>query len=412
MKIKKTSIHIAIALAAGLTSLSAAAEQTRVTVTIENLAPAQGTNQTPHWVGFHDGNFDIYNGGTPADFLPIQNDPNRSVERLAEDGNTGPLSDTFNTIATGGVDGTIAGPNGPIAPGEIATQSFVLDSSNPANRYFSYASMVLPSNDFWYANGNPRAHLMFDDQGNFVGSDFIVTNLDILDAGTEVNDEVPANTAFFGQAAPDTGVDENGVILDFGDQSGLVRFRQPSEGGNILADESFSMADFTLNGYPLVKISFTAERLQNDPVIQPAEDFRPFAAIGNLSGDQEVPDAVSTAAFGRGVLVITPQRVKVVNVFRNLDNLQMAHLHLAAAGQNGPVIANLVPESLDLTDPNIQRRITRGLVSNLSAEDLVGPLAGQPLNVLADAIRAGNVYVNIHTTENPAGELRGQLQAR
>ena len=407
----KSITYLAVALALGSASSTVLAEQTRVTVTIENLAPTQGTNQTPHWVGFHDGNFDIYNGGTAADFLPVPNDPLRSVERLAEDGNTGPLSETFAAISNGGVDGTIAGPNGPIAPGEIATASFVVDSASGANRYFSYGSMVLPSNDFWYANGNPRAHEIFDENGNFVAQDFIVTNLDVLDAGTEVNDEIPENTAFFGQAAPDTGVDENGVILDFGDESGLVRFRQPSEGGNILADERFAMANFELAGYPLVKISFSAEVIQDDPVIQPAEDFRPFLARGALSGDQEVPTAVLTNAVGRSTVVISPRRVKFVNQFRHLDNIQMAHLHLAPAGENGPVIASLIDPDLDLSSPRVQRRITRALVGTLKAEDLVGPLAGQPLNVLADEIRAGNVYVNIHTTENPAGELRGQLRA-
>lgn len=34
--------------------------QTQVIVNIENLAPQQGTFLTPVWVGFHNGNFDIY----------------------------------------------------------------------------------------------------------------------------------------------------------------------------------------------------------------------------------------------------------------------------------------------------------------------------------------------------------------
>lgn len=407
----RSSIFIASALALGAASSTALAQQTRVTVTIENLAPMQGTNQTPHWVGFHDGSFDIYNDGTAADFLPVLNDPLRSVERLAEDGNTGPLSETFATLVNGGVDGTIAGPNGPIAPGEVATASFVLDSSAATSRYFSYASMVLPSNDFWYANGNPLAHQIFDENGNFVAQDFIVTNLDVLDAGTEVNDEIPENTAFFGQSAPNTGVDENGVIMDFGDESGLVRFRQPSEGGNILADERFAMADFALAGYPLVKISFSAE-LVDDPVIQPAEDFPPFFATGVLTGDQEVPTPVITDASGKSTVVISPTQIQFVNLFRHLSDVQMAHFHLGAAGENGPVIASLLAADLDLNSPKVQRRLTRAISGIIGAEDLVGPLAGQPLNVFADAVKAGNVYVNIHTTANPAGELRGQLEAR
>ncbi len=408
---KQKIIYAAITAVLGLTGGSALAEQTRITVTIENLAPTQGTNQTPHWVGFHDGSFDIYNGGTPADSLPVPNDPLRSLERLAEDGNNGPISETFGqfiSAGAGSVDGTIAGPNGPIAPGDIATASFVVESTSSSSRFFSYASMILPSNDFFYANANPEAHPMFDENGNFVAEDFIVTNLEIRDAGTEVNDEIPANTAFFGQEVADSGVDENGVILLIGDDSGLVTF-QPPEAGGILADENFSMADFTLNGYPLVKISFTAEPVQDDPEIQPEENFAPFLARAGLSGDQEVPTPVSTNASGRSVVVASNRGVRFVNTFRNLDDIQAAHFHLGAAGENGPIIANLINPNLDLTSPRVQRRLTRAITGLVRAEDLVGPLAGQPINVLADAIQAGNVYINIHTTANPSGELRGQL---
>ena len=90
----------------------------------------------------------------------------------------------------------------------------------------------------------------------------------------------------------------------------------------------------------------------------------------------------------------------------------MAHFHLAPAGENGPVIASLIPAGTDLDAPRIQQRLSRALVGRLTAQNLTGPLSGQPLNVLAEEIRAGNVYVNIHTSGNPDGELRGQLTAR
>ena len=44
-----------------------------------------------------------------------------------------------------------------------------------------------------------------------------------------------------------------------------------------------------------------------------------------------------------------------------------------------------------------------------TAGDLVGPLAGSELLALLNEIAAGNVYVNLHTADFPAGELRGQL---
>jgi len=393
--------RILAAAIAALAATAANAEQTRVQVTIENLSPQQATFQTPHWVGFHDGVFDLYNGGTSADFLPVPNDPRRSIERLAEDGNNAPLAETFAELVPGGVDATIAGPNGPIAPGDVARSSFVLDSDSPDQRYFSYASMVLPSNDFWYANGSPVAHPVFDDAGNFVAENFIVSNFDVLDAGTEVNTEAPLDTAFFGQQQADAGIDENGVILDFGDESGLVAFRLPTDPVNpglILASPRFSMGDFAVDGYPLTKISFSAA-----PAITQNLNFS-----ANLDGGQEVP-SVETRATGRATYELRENGtvLRYRNTFRGLRGVTMAHLHLGAEGENGPVVANLLP--------NFSPRGLQGFLASirifgeLSSADLVGPLTGQPLDALVAEIQAGNIYINIHTSRNPAGEIRGQL---
>ncbi len=389
----------AVAVAAALSAITTTqADSTRVIVTIENLAPTNGTFQTPHWVGFHDGIFDTYNGRTPASTLPIPGSV--AIERLAEDGNTGPLSNDFASLVSEGVQGTIPGPNGPLAPGEITQQSFILDSDNPNQRFFSYASMVIPSNDFWYSNGNPQTHPIFDDNGNFIAEDFIVSQDDILDAGTEVNDEIPANTAFFGQQTPNTGVDENGIILDFGDPTGLVAFRQPEDGGNILATPRFSMADFAIDGYPLVKISFSAAPAITDKLV-----FKTF-----LNGKQEVP-AVNTRAIGAAKykLVNEGERLLFDHFFRRLRNVTMAHLHLGAEGENGPVIASLLPADFDPDNRRDARRARFRINGELASGDLVGPLTGQPLDALIAEINAGNVYINIHTEQNPAGEIRGQL---
>lgn len=216
-----------------------------VTVQIENLAPENGTYLTPFWVGFHDGTFDTYDSGAAA---------SAELERLAEDGNTTPLSDAFTAAAVGADQGTIISDMGipPLAPGETATATFSLDGSNPLARYFSYASMVIPSNDAFVANGGPVDHMIFSGTGDFLGADFIIYGRDVLDAGTEVNDEDPNTTAFFGQSVPDTGVDENGLV---GAHPG---FMAPGSGG-ILDDPMFANADFTADGYEVARITVTPE---------------------------------------------------------------------------------------------------------------------------------------------------------
>jgi hypothetical protein len=214
----------------------------QVTVTIENLAPVHGNYLTPFWVGFHDGSFDIYDPGSPG---------SDALESLAEDGDAGPIAGAFTTSGAGLVNGTILGPGGPIAPGKIASMDFTLDGSIATSRYFSYAAMVIPSNDAFVANGDPSAFQVFSDTGTFLGADFFITGAQVRDAGTEVNDELPPNTAFFGQMTPNTGVDENRVVQVH------PGFNPPGSGG-ILDDAVFENADFKREGYPVAQIRVTA----------------------------------------------------------------------------------------------------------------------------------------------------------
>lgn len=204
----------------------------KLSVSVENLAPQNGTSLTPTWVGFHNGGFDTYNRGEAV---------TEGLERLAEDGTTGVISQEFAASGAGNVDGVVGGA--PIAPGDIARTTLAVDPTT--GRFFNYAAMVLPSNDTFIANGNPEAFQVFDENGNFIGTEFTVTQA--LDAGTEVNDELPANTAFFGQATPDTGVDEDGVVT-------LAEGFNPVGSGGILDDPRFANGDYTAPGYQFARI--------------------------------------------------------------------------------------------------------------------------------------------------------------
>jgi len=227
-----------LALPVTLLALSTDALAVSLRVTIENLAPDSGTLLTPLWVGFHDGSFDLYNRGESLDGFP-------GMELLVEDGVTAELSADFALQMPDGVDGTILGPGaGPdtpavIPPGAITSSTFEVDASN---QYFSYASMVIPSNDAFIANGDPFAFAIFDDLGNFIETEILVTGNQVLDGGTEINDEDPTTTAALG-AEVGVGVDENGVVTE---HPGF----QP--GGNVLT--AIPNGDFTLPGYQVARI--------------------------------------------------------------------------------------------------------------------------------------------------------------
>lgn len=220
-----------------------------ITVTVENLAPTDGTLIAPMWIGFHDGSFEVFDSGAPA---------NAVLERLAEDGEAGPLTTAFADSSAGSVQGTIAsgGPVPPFAPGQRMRMTFLVDPMAPSSRFLSYAAMVIPSNDAFIGNDSPTAIRIFDDAGNFLGASVEVAGEMVHDAGTEVNDEAAANTAFLGQAAPDTGMSEGGVI---GAHAGF----KPAGSGGILdgsfAGFSFSAADFKAPDYKVARITVSLE---------------------------------------------------------------------------------------------------------------------------------------------------------
>jgi len=388
---------------------TAFAEPTRVTVRIENVAPDAATFQTPVWVGLHDGvTFDTYNGGQPAGLLPNPGSVNQfgqgAMEAICEDGATAQIAADFAQLQPLGQDMTVPGPNGPIAPGEIAEFTFTVDSVDPNTRYFSYASMILPSNDFCISNALPDRHPIFDAEGNFVAESFFVVGNETLDAGTEVNDEIPANTAFFGQAARDTGVDQNGVIARIGTNgTPNVGFLAPNPNDpaiTILEDPLFAESTFLQTGYSLLKFTFAQE-----PAADIVEELE-FRSV--LRGRNEVP-SVRTRTFGAASAALLEQGT-VLEVLASIVRLPsdveitLAHLHLGAEGENGPVIANLLAEN-PVDDSTSIRRIN----ASLESSDLLGPLSGQTLSDLVRAIQEERVYVNIHTDRNPAGEVRGQL---
>ena len=189
----------------GVEDLGGNADGTRnIRVTVTNEGPEGGTFLTPTWVAIQDGGFDVYNAGEAAAGY---------LEALAEDGATDPISGAFAGSGAVGQDGVVTGPDGlaagPLDPGESG--SIVLTVDPRQSQFLSYASMVIPSNDAFIASpDNPQGIRIFDDYGNFVGGGDQATGADVLDAGTEVNTEDDA--AFLNQTAPDTGVDEGGVV--------------------------------------------------------------------------------------------------------------------------------------------------------------------------------------------------------
>jgi hypothetical protein len=105
-----------------------------------------------------------------------------------------------------------------------------------------------------------------------------------------------------------------------------------------------------------------------------------------LSGAEEVPP-VSTTASGSGHFTIGDDGAVSGSVSTTGVAGTMAHIHMAAKGQNGPVIVPLTKDG-----------------------DIYIAPAGAKLNeAQMAAYKAGNLYVNVHSAANKGGEVRGQL---
>ena len=152
----------------------------------------------------------------------------------------------------------------------------------------------------------------------------------------------------------------------------------------------------------------TDDVIQEKSALKSAQQAKNFRA--HLSGDQEVP-ANESIAQGQAIFQLSKDGTELSYklIVANLEDLHMAHIHLAPVGVNGKVVAWLYPS---VPPPAMIPGTTNGILAEgtIKAANLVGPLAGQPLSVLIAEMSAGNTYVNIHTMPLfPGGEIRGQI---
>ncbi|MDO9000061.1 MAG: CHRD domain-containing protein [Bacteroidota bacterium] len=115
-----------------------------------------------------------------------------------------------------------------------------------------------------------------------------------------------------------------------------------------------------------------------------------MAFTGLIDGAQSVP-AVTTSANGWAVFNVSKHQgqVRFYVVTNGLSGaITSAHLHTGAVGVNGPV--------------------AQDLATYIVGNTIVGvftPSAG-----VISSLMAGNIYLNVHTTANPGGEIRAQLK--
>jgi len=130
----------------------------------------------------------------------------------------------------------------------------------------------------------------------------------------------------------------------------------------------------------------------------------------NLSGDQEAPP-VDTNASGKALFHVNQRLTEMTFKLdvRNGTNILGAagsHLHCAPAGQNGPVIVFLAGTFPPGYSEDFQVRATLTDASIINGATGCGATIAE----LAMAMANGDVYINVHSTAHPGGEIRGQVE--
>jgi hypothetical protein len=130
----------------------------------------------------------------------------------------------------------------------------------------------------------------------------------------------------------------------------------------------------------------------------------------HLTGDEEVPSNESKTQ-GMAILKLSEDGTELNYklIVANIENVAQAHIHVAPVGENGPIVAWLYPSAApaQLISGRSNGVLAEGTITDA---DLVGPLAGMTLEDLLDKMRSGNTYVNVHTSQLPGGEIRGQVR--
>ena len=126
----------------------------------------------------------------------------------------------------------------------------------------------------------------------------------------------------------------------------------------------------------------------------------------NLNGGNE-PVVVVTGSVGTAVVTwntVTKTGTYRVDVYNMPVGTTASHIHAGAVGAGGPVIINFTVPAGGISNDY-------ALSGTFGCSD-VTLRAPQGINSCEDfeqALLLNNTYVNVHSTANPGGEIRGQL---
>jgi hypothetical protein len=319
-----------------------------------------------------------------------------SITGQVKDNLNNPMNAVLLTLRRNGgneVVATSTNPSGNFTFNNVAPEGSWTLMPAKAGFSFSPVDVTFPTNP----GGNQTA--------NFTGTpfptvQFSAANYDVSEGAVSV--VVTVNRS--GDTTIASSVDftsSNGTasqLRDYEIANGTISFA-PGETSRtfrvLIVDDVYPESSETINlalsgaiGATLVApITATVTILDNDSGGTTSPVARQF--VSNLVGAEEVPPTANAVKGNGGIFQVSTDEAsaKISLLFSGLTGAEVgAHVHSGAVGVNGPIIFPILPGSP---------------VNN----QMVNPTAPQ----IAE-LRAGNQYMNVHSSGFPDGEIRGQLR--
>ena len=152
--------------------------------------------------------------------------------------------------------------------------------------------------------------------------------------------------------------------------------------------------------------------------VRPSEIVIPLRFATHMHGADETPSR-ATEATGQLNIKVSDDGLSLEYklIASNIYNVVASHIHQGPVGVAGPAVVFLygnAPAGGGRHDGILAE-------GTITAGNLIGPLAGQPLSALIDLIQSGTAYANVHTNDGvgatntgpgdfPGGEIRGQVK--
>lgn len=304
---------------------------------------------------------------------------------------------------TGGVAVDLGpGINGNIVSGTVAAPTGLLDSIAAGSVYVNIHTATNTA-------GEIRGQVMMEERLAFEA---------VIDTAQQVHTVANANPEGISYFATNTTMDTLWVDAYIDSLSGAITAAHIHEGatgstGGVLVDLSALINGNRINGTVTAGVnqSLISKMMTGQAYINfhtaantPGEargQIHKMARDGNvltLEGSQQTP-AISVAGYGTGFTSIDPYQNDVHFAFA-ADSLSSAvsgvHFHQAAAGSSGGVVFDM---------GGLYTTVGNGIVGAGFWYANGNPAFDASM---VEAFRTNEIYLNIHTLANSAGELRGQ----